>query len=580
MVKRMSPLKSNATQNITEVLTLPKCHQHTTWGVLGASKTGLSVTQWLLSTQADTKVWVSQASPFSPEQHATLTTLTLAYPDRLRYESGEHSEAWLNGIQCYVVSPGIPPHTPIIKALQAKDLPAYTDLDLAFLASQPLADIYPENKLHWIYITGTNGKTTTTSLLAHMLHTLGYTAKVGGNIGTPVLESLTKLIPAWQDTPLTPQKPTFMIVEASSYQLHYTTHAKPWICVHTNLQPDHLSWHGGFEAYLEAKGKLFKTLGNEAALWVLPVADPLTQAILKDEHPKTRKVTLTPSGKPIPSEPHQPITYSNPSHDGYVTIHTQETTPTLAIGTVKTSEEASAQTTQLVSCERFQLKGFHNLQNLAQCLAVCQYITGVYQEATTATMLEASFEAFQGVAHRLSPLPPTRHGHVWIHWFNDSKATNPEASQAGLEALLPDIIKLSCPLFMLVGGADKGTPLTSWCQTVDTLMSHQAKSLPLKGGVYLYGEAQERFATALATHAPKVKVQRHQTLEEACTHLVEQVSLMSASLMPTSETNAPNNAIVYAVLSPACASFDQFKSFEHRGEVFEAWVKQYARSSS
>ncbi|MFM7469821.1 MAG: Mur ligase family protein, partial [Vampirovibrionales bacterium] len=399
----------------------------------------------------------------------------------------------------------------------------------------------------------------TTSLLTHMLNTLGYIAKAGGNIGLPVLESLMQLC-AEQHASNAVKHPAFLVAEVSSYQLHYTHHATPWACVHTNLKPDHLAWHGGLEAYLAAKTKLFYPLGQKASVWILPETDPLTESLqhLSTLHPigcseKSPLWILTPAS----SSATPPQKTSLPSHR--ITWH-----PTHEAA-LKYHPQGQATSSQSISCKNFQLKGYHNIQNLAQCLAIG------YQLGHSPDALQHAFQAFKGVAHRLAPLTPTRHGSGTIHWFNDSKATNPEASQAGLQALASDILSQTIPLFVLVGGHDKGTPLNAWCQDIARLIP---QAHPLKGSVILYGEAQHRFIDALKAYTPEVPLHQVETLEEGCHYIVQQVE----HYLSTQATSEPFTT--YALLSPACASFDQFRSFEHRGEVFEQWVNTLARQQN
>ena len=197
--------------------------------VLGLSKSGISAAKYLNKAGAD--VYITEFRVEKPEDAQILKELR---ETGIKIEMGGHSDEFINDSYIAVTSPGIPPHSQIMQKLKENKIKVISEIELA--ASQ--------SGVPFIAITGTNGKTTTTALTAHILSS-EYKAEPCGNYGVPPCDLLDKDI-------------DFMVCECSSFQLEYSNSFQPQISVFTNFTPDHIDWHGGLENYFKAKAKIFK----------------------------------------------------------------------------------------------------------------------------------------------------------------------------------------------------------------------------------------------------------------------------------------------------------------------------------
>lgn len=491
--------------------TVTRSWQDTPVLVVGASKTGLSAARWLVAQGA--RPWLLEQhkheDALSDADQALITQLREA---GARVTFGEPDADWWAYAQDLVISPGVPPHAPLMQQVMQHRKTLWTDIDLAFDAMAGRDDV------RWVCVTGTNGKTTTVHLIHWLLSNSGCSVRLGGNVGTPVLDTLLDEVP----------EGTIMVLELSSYQLYYASRLRPWVAVHTNFQPDHLDWHGSLEAYLAAKRRLFEHPVAPPPLVVLPARDPLTaQVALSPESQVCLTSLMALSGwYQLESTPVAWI-----SQTGAADVHEQS----LVLQPIADSDGPWRYGANL-PVDRYPMKGEHNLRNLMQAWAVA-LAAGCPVEA-----LEEAVATFPGVPHRLEWLGRVEN----IDWYNDSKATNPEASQAALEALAGEV-SANHRLVLLAGGKDKGTPLEAWAADVARVAN---------GGVILYGEAQARLAEALGAVMAPALVRCVPTLEDACGEAWRTLHGQGGVVL----------------LSPACASFDQFQHFEHRGEVFRQWV--------
>ena len=197
--------------------------------VLGLSKSGISAAKYLNKAGAD--VYITE---FREEKTEDAQILKELRDTGIKIEMGGHSDEFINDSYIAVTSPGIPPHSAIMQKLKENKIKVISEIELA--ASQ--------TGTPFIAITGTNGKTTTTALTAHILSS-EYKAEPCGNYGVPPCDLLDKDI-------------DFMVCECSSFQLEYSNSFQPQISVFTNFTPDHIDWHGGLENYFKAKAKIFK----------------------------------------------------------------------------------------------------------------------------------------------------------------------------------------------------------------------------------------------------------------------------------------------------------------------------------
>ncbi|MCE2716846.1 MAG: UDP-N-acetylmuramoyl-L-alanine--D-glutamate ligase [Pseudomonadota bacterium] len=372
-----------------------------------------------------------------------------------------------------VQSPGITPSHPISQAAKQHNIPIYTDIDLLQKRS-------PQAK--YIGITGTNGKSTTTALIGHILKEAGLKTAVGGNIGVPAL-SLEQL-----DTN------GWYVLELSSYQLELSHRLNLDVTVWTNISPDHLERHGTIENYVDAKKRMF-----DAAKWAcLAIDDKYSTNINQQLH--IPHVTIA-------SETINPRADIHVDAEG--TLHFKELT---------------------FDCTTLQnLKGRHNWQNVALAFAATNHILQdpkkVWQHIQT----------FPGLSHRQQRIAIINS----VEFVNDSKATNADACEKALKTYLGKNI------FWILGGVAK----TDGIDSLSSYFPHIKKT-------YLIGEAQERFAETLKDLVP---IEKCFTLEKAISHAYI-------------DAKEEKNAVV--LLSPACASFDQFRDYEHRGETFIELVKR------
>lgn len=374
-----------------------------------------------------------------------------------------------------VVSPGVPWDIPFLEQARNQAIDTIGELELAwrYLNSSP-----------WVGITGTNGKTTTTALVAAIFQKAGFQAPACGNIGHAACElALDKKA----------NQLDWVIAEISSYQIESSQKLAPKIGVWTTFTPDHLERHKTLENYYSIKASLLQ----RSQLQVLNGDDPYLRQLGKKNWPNAYWTSVRRAES---EADFQPWVYLE---DGWVIVKSQKILPVASL----------------------KMVGEHNYQNLLMAVAVAE-LAGIEPEKIAQAIAD-----FPGVPHRLERI---------IHWqginfINDSKATNYDAAQVGLASV-------DSPAILIAGGQGKAGDDTSWLKTI------QAKA----AAVLLIGEAASNFAQRL-----------------------EQVGYFSYEIVETMEKAVPRSwqlAQKYhaqvVLLSPACASFDQYQSFEHRGEHF------------
>jgi UDP-N-acetylmuramoylalanine--D-glutamate ligase len=390
------------------------------------------------------------------------------------YETGGHSTKLFDSGDLIVVSPGVPLSLPVLRQAARKGKTVISEIELAsrYLRGQVIA------------ITGTNGKTTTTALVGEILRMAGFPTQVGGNIGTPLIS----LVEASSDD-------TWSIVELSSFQLEAVPTFRPHIAVILNITPDHLDRYASFEEYAQAKLNIFENqLSSDFA-------------VLNHEDPNLRKA----AGK-IRS---QVFWFSG---DGEVQRGTYAAGGQIVYKSGTTSE-------QVMACAEVPLKGRHNLENVAAAVAAAR-LAGVPSSAVA-----KGVRSFKAVEHRLEPVADIK----GVHFFNDSKATNVDATIKALEAFDSGVI-------LILGGRDKGGNF----KALSRLLQERARS------VILLGEASDKIRTQLEG-----------------TVAMRQAGSMDAAVKMAFQQAVPGDTVL---LAPACASFDMFQNYEHRGREFKAAV--------
>lgn len=341
---------------------------------------------------------------------------------------------------------------------------------------------YLEANSPFIAITGTNGKTTTTMLTSHILNS-EYNAPVCGNIGVP-------------PTSLIEKKPDFFVCEVSSFQLAMSPTFKPQIACFLTFTPDHLDWHGGLENYFEAKISLFKDY-KQPMYAVFSGADEKIYEFSKQ-------------------------------YSGDKFIYAKELDSNCCYIKDGAIYYKRSQPEEIIRLEDILLVGEHNYQNV-MCAIVIAKLIGISNEH-----IKERIKSFKPVEHRIEYVAEVN-GKTF---YNDSKATNPEASFVAIKAFEGK------KLTLIAGGRDKNTDLTEFCK--DYINKYVST-------VILIGEATQRFK---------------ENMEQNGFNNI----ILSNSLQEAIDTSLTlDNEIV--LLSPACASYDMFNSYEHRGEVFKEYVK-------
>jgi UDP-N-acetylmuramoylalanine--D-glutamate ligase len=348
-----------------------------------------------------------------------------------------------------------------------------------------------------IAITGTNGKSTTTALVGHILKECGFDAQIGGNIGKSVLEL----------APPTPK--TIYVLEMSSFQIDLAPGLTPDVGLLSNLSPDHIDRHGSMDNYAAIKARLMRQTARDGQV-VIGVDDSYSSAIFT-------QLSAQRSGNAHPVSVGKVLGRGIFVVDGALY-------DALAGRAVKVMEMEAAP----------HLPGTHNWQNAALAYgAVRPYISDI-------KAIAAAIASFPGLAHRMEDV-----GHIGkVAFINDSKATNADATARAL-AVYPDI-------FWIAGGKPKEggiEPLSSY--------------FPRIRKAYLIGEAAPQFARTLDG---KALYEMSGTLDAAVARAAADAS--------ASATPAP-----VVLLSPACASYDQFKDFEQRGDMFRSLVAKLPRDA-
>lgn len=394
-------------------------------------------------------------------------------------ETGGHGERTFREQDLIVVSPGVPVDAPLLQRARALGEVVIGEIELAaqFLRGAVVA------------ITGSNGKTTTTTLAGEILVAGGLPTLVGGNIGMPAI-SLT-------DRATTE---TVIVLEVSSFQLETIQSFHPKIAVVLNVTPDHLDRHRTFETYVDAKARIFENQNN-SDFAVLNADDPTCVAMTG----RTRAQVFWFSRQ---TEPNQGAWVSG----GKILFRARQ------------------EQHEIMQVSEVPLKGAHNLENVLA--AVCAgRLMGCAPEK-----IRQAVASFKAVEHRLEYVATIR----GVDYYNDSKATNVDATIKALESFPANI-------HLILGGKDKGSDYS----VLNPLLRQRVKR------IYTIGAAAEKIESqVVSSRNGGPELVHAETLENA--------------LRKANAVAAPGDVVL---LAPACASFDQFKSYEHRGRIFKELVK-------
>ncbi|MCP5366928.1 MAG: UDP-N-acetylmuramoyl-L-alanine--D-glutamate ligase [Hyphomicrobiales bacterium] len=447
-----------------------------TVAVFGLGRTGRAAAHALRASGARVLAWDdSQAArEAAAADHIPLTDL--------------YDRDW-TGVRSLVLSPGVPldhPVThPVVALARGGGCEVLSDIELLYRARPDAA---------FVGITGTNGKSTTTALVAHLLDAAGQRVEVGGNLGRPVLDF----------EPL--GRGQFYVLEMSSYQLDLSLSLTFRIAVLLNISPDHLDRHGGMDGYVAAKKRLFHGQGADATA-IVGIDDARSRALFD---------ALRAAG-PMRAVP---VSGNGAAPGGVYALDGR------LVDDLDGAARAVADLADLGT-----LRGAHNHQNAAAAYAAAR-AAGLEPDE-----IAAALATFPGLAHRQELV-----GEVdGVAFVNDSKATNPDAAAKALASY--DAI------YWIAGGRPK-----------DEVLGDLAGRLRHVRAAFLIGEAAPAFAAGLAGHVP---AQVCGTLEAAV-----------AAAFARARRDRRGHPVV--LLSPACASFDQFTDFEARGEAFRAAVESLA----
>jgi UDP-N-acetylmuramoylalanine--D-glutamate ligase len=397
-----------------------------------------------------------------------------------------------------VLAPGVPlthpePHWTVMKA-QAAGIEIIGDVELFFRERKATAPDAPV-----IAITGTNGKSTTTALIAHILRELGNDVQLGGNIGRAVL------------TLEPPAENRIHVLELSSFQIDLSPSANPTVAVLLNITPDHIDRHGTVEHYAVVK---FGLIAKAQGAAVIGVDDELCAAFAK----RMQGLRLHGTGPAV-----RLVSSQNKVEDG---VYAEEGRLYEAITGIKTALGPN-----ILGIST--LRGRHNWQNAAAAYAAIKALPIQFRNGGN---IGQALESFPGLPHRLEVAK--RYGPV--DFINDSKATNADSTEKALASFEGNI-------YWILGGKPKAGG-------IETLTSY----FPRIAKAYLIGEATEEFAATLGADVP---FERSGTLD---------VAVRNA----TTDALAANKENSVVLLSPACASYDQFKNFEVRGDAFKRLVAE------
>lgn len=391
-------------------------------------------------------------------------------------ETGDyHNVNILNGATMVVPSPGIPPNNPLLLEALKKNISVVSEIELAYrLIKVPI-----------IAVTGTNGKTTTTTLLGKILQHSGKKVFVGGNIGNPLIEYAE-----------TAQQDDFIVAEISSFQLQWIQQFQPFIAVLLNITCDHINYHGSLDEYRRVKASVFarQTQNNFA---ILNAEDQEQKGIAESINARVCQFSsknLLPEGIFVRNEK-------------------------IVLKIPPVAEES-------YPLDMIRLPGAHNVENVMAAIMAAR-LCGCSCED-----IIASIQAFRGLPHRIEFAGEKKS----VKFYDDSKGTNVGSVLRALETF-------EQPVILLLGGRDKDGDF----ETLRPLLKTKTKQ------VILFGEARERIASLITADQPLVKKSK---LKEA---------------VESAYRSAEAGDIV--LLSPGCASFDEFANYKERGNYFKEVVR-------
>jgi UDP-N-acetylmuramoylalanine--D-glutamate ligase len=488
-------------------MTAPSHIQHVT--ILGLGYSGLSMARWCARQGWGVSVLDNRAAP------PRLAELRSDVPNA-QFVCGEFDAHWLDDVptQALFKSPGLSPAqvAPIWQEAQTRGLWCGTELTLFDQALKGLANDRDHHP--WVLaVTGTNGKTTVTSLTAQLLERSGLDVAVAGNIGPTLLDTLTQRL----QTTL----PQVWVMELSSFQLNDVSGFEPTAATVLNLTQDHLDWHGDMERYAAAKANVF----GDKTLRVIRRDDPSVAAWLPTPVVNARKDAIAAAAEGVTfgaDLPQRPGDYGIEEVNGMAWL--VRALPADETLKRKKGEEEEIHLQRLMPADALRIRGRHNALNALAALALA---------ASTGRPLGPmlfGLREYAGESHRVESVAIVSD----VEYFDDSKGTNVGATVAAIEGLGAER-----RLWVILGGDGKGQDFSPLAQPVQRFVS----------GVALIGRDAPRIQEVLQTHLNAVKFFD---------------DLPGAVHWCASQAHAGDAVL----LSPACASFDMFDHYAHRAQVF------------
>ncbi|HZL07240.1 MAG TPA: UDP-N-acetylmuramoyl-L-alanine--D-glutamate ligase, partial [Coriobacteriia bacterium] len=446
--------------------------------VLGLGRSGSAVAEYLARRASD-------------GDHVSVTVVDAASNAALRTERDRlvalgcavtlGTESVPADTDLVVASPGLPPSSALLRSARERSVPVISEIEFAYrISSSP-----------WVAVTGTNGKTTTTALISHLLNHAGIPAESVGNIGRAATRVASEAGPA-----------AVLVAEVSSFQLALIDRFRPRVSVLLNITPDHVDWHGSLERYEADKVRVF---ANQAAgdVAVIDVDDDGSRPYAESVAARSVEVyRVSTTAANVPG------------------AYLDGTTLVIATG---------AEPIPLVDRSELAIHGEHNVSN-ALAAAAAAYAAGASVES-----IREGLKTFRPIEHRLEPAGVAG----GVEFVNDSKATNPDAVLKALTAFEDRHV------IVLLGGYDKGNDFGPLVREISARGT----------AAVLFGAAAPRIKAVFDAHAsgPEVPV---------TVSMAEALALAAGAARPGD----------VVLLSPACASFDEFDDYEHRGRVFKDLV--------
>ncbi|HEY1610432.1 MAG TPA: UDP-N-acetylmuramoyl-L-alanine--D-glutamate ligase [Paraburkholderia sp.] len=484
--------------------------------VLGLGESGLAMARWCARHGCRLRIADTREAP------PNLPQLAVHGVDA-DFVGGVFSTALLEGVELVAISPGLSPLAadllPLITAAREQGIEVWGELEFFAQALATLAESGYAPKV--LAITGTNGKTTTTSLTGLLCERAGKRVAVAGNISPAMLDKLTEAI---DNTRL----PDVWVLELSSFQLETTQTFAPDAAAILNITQDHLDWHGGLDAYAAAKGRIF----GAGTTRVLNRDDARVMKLASSKADGVRTITFGLD------EPQRDGDYGLSRDNGMlwlVEAHDLDASDEPATPRRRKSKQddaapANLGTKRLMPADALRIRGLHNAANALAAFALARAI-----DLPAAPLLHGLRE-YRGEPHRVELIASIE----GIDYVDDSKGTNVGATVAALDGLAQRAV-------LIVGGDGKGqafaplaAPVARWCRAV----------------------------MLIGRDAPAIRA----ALESTGIALDEQPSLEAATRAATALAQ-PGDVVL---LSPACASFDMFRNYAHRAAVFHETVEEIA----